>query len=271
MSVAPVLDVEQPEKRAQGLSPKASLRWRPADRWSVTLSGARALRFPTVSELYQAVATGPSITVPNPDLKPERARSTELAVERRSGRGHARLSLFTEQIRDALLSQTALLVPGSTTLFNYVQNVGRTRTRGIEAVFERRDILPRFDLGGSVTLADPRVVSDPAFPAAEGKRIPQVPARKATLVASWRPSESATFTLAGRYAGRSFGTIDNSDIVAHTYQGFEPYLVTDARASFRLQQKWRLAVGVENLTDHRYFLFHPFPGRTLTAEVGWAL
>ena len=122
---------------------------------------------------------------------------------------------------------------------------------------------------GSATLADPAIVSDPVFPAAEGKRIPQVPRVKATLVGTWRPTEYASFTLAGRYAGRSYGTVDNSDVVAHTYQGFEPYLVLDARAWFRIDRKWHAAIGAENLTDRRYFLFHPFPGRTLTAEIGW--
>ncbi|MFL6734387.1 MAG: TonB-dependent receptor [Sphingomicrobium sp.] len=270
-SSAPALNVDQPSRSLKGLSPKASLRWLPAQQWSVTLSAARALRFPTVTELYQAISTGPTLSVPNPDLKPESGRSAELSIERRNDHGKVRLSLFAESVRDALLSQTAPLVPGSTTLFNFVQNIGRTRTKGIEVAFDRRDLLLGFDLAGSATFVDPKIVSDPLFEAAEGKMIPQVPRRKATLVATWRPSELAALTLAGRYASRSYGTIDNSDVVGHTYQGFEPYLLLDARASLRLQRQWRLAVGVENLTDKRYFLFHPFPGRTLTAEVGWAL
>src|SRR5207248_283531 len=141
------------------------LRWQPATRWSVTLSGARALRFPTVSELYQAVSTGPTITVPNPDLKPEKAFSAELAVERQIPDGHIRLSLFHESIKDALISQSASL-NGSTQLFNYVQNIGRTRTNGVELVAEKRNLLPRFDVSGSITLADPKTVSDPLLPAA---------------------------------------------------------------------------------------------------------
>jgi iron complex outermembrane recepter protein len=32
-----------------------------------------------------------------------------------------------------------------------------------------------------------------------------------------------------------------------------------------------LSVGLENVFDKRYFLFHPFPGRTLTAELSWSL
>jgi iron complex outermembrane receptor protein len=270
-AASPALDVAQPTRTAQGFSPKGSLRWEPAKRWAVNLSVARALRFPTVSELYQAISTGPTITVPNPDLKPERALSAELAVERSLGGGKVRLSLFRETIRDALVSQSAPLVSGSTTLFNYVQNIGRTRTNGIELVADKPNLLPRFDLSGSVTLADPKIVSDPVFPPAEGKLIPQVPQRRATLVGTWRPTDRLSLTAAARYSSRLFGTIDNSDVVGHTFQGFEGYFVADARAVYRFAAKWSIAAGIENLTDKRYFLFHPFPGRTFTAELHWAL
>jgi iron complex outermembrane receptor protein len=270
-SLSPALDVDQPSRTAQGLSPKASIRWQPARRWTATLSGGLALRFPTVSELYQAISTGPTITIPHPDLKPEKATSAELAIERSLDGGHVRLSLFHERIRDALISQSAPLVAGSTTLFNFVQNIGRTRTNGIEVAFEKHDLLPRLDLSGSVTLADPKVVSDPDFPAAEGKLIPQVPRRRATLVATWRSTDRLSLTAAARYASRMFATIDNSDTVGHTYQGFEAYFVPDVRATYQLSQRWSVAAGVENLTDRRYFLFHPFPGRTFTAELSWHL
>jgi len=270
-SASPALDVDQPNRTALGFSPKASLRWRPSAQWTVTLSGGRALRFPTVSELYQAISTGPTITVPNPDLKPEKALSAELAIERHIGDGHIRLSLFHETISDALISQSAPLVPGSTTLFNFVQNIDRTRSNGLEIVIDRRNLLPRFDLSGSFTLADPRVASDPVFPAADGKLIPQVPKRKATLVATWRPADHLWLTAAARYSSRMFGTIDNSDLVGHTYQGFEGYFVADVRGVYRASSNIDLSLGVENLTAKRYFLFHPFPGRTVTAELNWHL
>lgn len=267
-SLAPALDVAQPEQSAEGLSPKASLRWLPAEGLSVTLSAGQAYRFPTVSELYQAISTGPSLTVPDPNLRPERARSAELAGMWTNPSGHVRLSLFSESIKDALISQTAPLVPGSTTLFSYVQNVDRVRTRGIELAFERRGLgLSRLDLSGSVTLTRPKVLEDPAFPAAEGKDLPQVPRRRATLVMTWRASDVASLTLAGRYSSRSFGTIDNSDVATHTFQGFEAYLVADARANFRIGDHWNAAFGVENLTNEKYYIFHPFPQRSFTAEL----
>jgi iron complex outermembrane receptor protein len=269
-SAAPILDVDRPRRTAQGLSPKASLRWEPARRWSVTFSAARALRFPTVTELYQAISTGPTITVPNADLKPEEATSAELAVERSFGGGSVRLSVFHESIKDALISQAGPL-PGQTQLFNFVQNIRRTRTSGAELVVEKRNLLPRLDLSGSLTYADPKIMSDPVFPAAEGKLIPQVPRRKATLVATWRPTDRLSLTGAARYSSRMFGTIDNSDGVGHTYQGFEGYFVADVRAMYALNPRWSIAAGVENLTDKRYFLFHAFPGRTFTVELHWSL
>ena len=269
-SAAPALAVDQPARRAEGLSPKASLRWAPAPHWAISLSAARALRFPTVSELYQAVSVGPILTSPNPNLNPEKATSAELAFEHSSRSGRVRLSLFSESIRDALVSQLAPLA-GFELPVNHVQNIGRTSTRGIELAVDRRNLLPRVDLSGSLTLVDPKTVSDPAFPAAEGKLIPQVPRRRATLVATWRPTDRLSLTGAARYSSRMFGTIDNSDVVGHTYQGFEGYVVADVRALYRLSAHVDLAAGVENLTDKRYFLFHPFPGRTLTAEVHWHL
>jgi iron complex outermembrane receptor protein len=271
-SAAPALAVTQPRLSRAAFSPKASLRFAPATDWTITLSAGQAWRFPTVQELYQAISTGPTITVPAPHLRPERARSEELALERRTPGGRVRLSLFNEAIRDALLGQTAPLVPGSATLFSSVQNIGATRARGLELAFEQRGVLvPQLELSGSVTLADPRVTRDAAFPAAEGKLIPQVPRRRATVVATWHGPGDAALTLAGRYASRSFATIDNSDRVGHTFQGFEGFVVLDARASVPIGSHWRWAVGVENLGNRKYYLFHPFPQRTFTAEIryGW--
>jgi iron complex outermembrane receptor protein len=271
-SAAPALSVAQPELSRAAFSPKASLRYEPAKDWSVTLSAGQAWRFPTVQELYQAISTGPSLTVPDPRLRPERARSEEIALERRSEGGRIRLSLFNEAIRDALVSQTAPLVPGSTALFSYVQNIGETRARGFELAFEQRGVLvPQLELSGSFTLADPKVLRDAAFPAAEGKLIPQVPRRRATLVATWHGPGDSALTLAGRYASRSFATTDNSDRVSHTFQGFESFVVIDARVAIPLDRHWRFAAGVENLGNRKYYLFHPFPQRTFTAEIryGW--
>jgi iron complex outermembrane receptor protein len=269
-SAAPLLDVAQPTRDAARFSPKASLRWQAGGGWSLTGSFGKAWRFPTVSELYQTVTTGTVLAVPNPDLRPERALSEELALQHADAGGTLRLSLFNESVADALLSQTAP-VNGGAQLASYVQNVDTVRTRGIEAAFDRRDLVKGFDLSGSVTVVDAEIRADAAFPAAIGKRPPQIPRRKATLVATWRPIERLSLTAAGRYSSRAFGTIDNSDSVARTYQGFEKYLVVDLRAQLRIGAHVTAAIGVDNVGGERYYLFHPFPQRTVFAQMDWRL
>ena len=262
---APPVSRKQPELSAARFSPKATLAWSLADQWKIKASFGRAWRFPTVSELYQVVTTGSILAVPNPNLRPERATSEELAIEH----GGIRLSLFNEVVGDALLSQLAPVNGGP--LGTFVQNVDRVRTRGVEFAFDKPNLLPRFDLSGSFTLVDPKILADGAFPAAIGKRPPQVPRRKANLVATWRPADIVSLTAAARYSSRSFGTIDNSDPVTHTYQGFEDYVVADLRMVVDLSRHASFALGVDNLNNRKYYLFHPFTQRTFVGELNWKL
>jgi len=258
----------QPALDSANFSPKASLAWEATSAWTLTASVGEAYRFPTVSELYQAITTGAVLTVPNPDLKPEHAMSAELAIERKLENGRFRLSLFSEDISDALISQSAPLLPGSTTLFNYVQNIDHVRSRGVELVVQQNDVLlPGLELQGSVTYVDSKIVSDPAFEAAVGRRTPQIPRWRATAVATYRPSDEWAITLAARYSDRVYATIDNSDTYTHTYQGFDSYFVLDARVNYQITERWSAALGIDNLNNRKYFLFHPFPQRTVLAEL----
>ncbi len=266
-SAAPSLNVSQPRISASTLSPKASLAWQVSGNWKVTGSWGIAYRMPTVTELYQAITTGTVLTVPNPNLKPERASSYELAAEHRTDKGLVRLSLFEEDIGNALLSQSAPLLPGSPTLFSFVQNVDRTRARGLEFVVDQYDaFIPGLELSGSLTAVDARITADSAFAAAVNKFIPQVPKLRANAMATYR-IDAWAFTLGARYSDRSFGTIDNSDPYTYTYQGFGRYLVADARVRYRIDENWNLSLGIDNLNNDKYFLFHPFPQRTVLMEI----
>lgn len=269
-SLTPAILANQPRLSAHRFSPKASLAWDPNPDWTVRASFGEAWRFPTVGELYQVVTT-PVPAVPNPNLKPERALSEELSIEHHDAHGSIRVSLFNEAVKDALLSQTGLLPVTPVQVGNFVQNVDRTRARGIELAVHRTDLLPRFDLSGSVTYADATTRKDSAFPAAEGKLLPQVPHWKATMVGTWRPTDHISFTAAGRYSSRNFGALDNSDIVGNVYQGFYKYFVVDLRADLKVNEHIHLALGVDNVNNDKYFLFHPFPQRSVFAQLGWKL
>ena len=270
-SAAPPLDVRQPNVSHSAFSPKAVLAWSPSPGWTLKASAAIANRFPTVTELYQAITTGVFLSVPNPNLRPERALSAELSAERRWSGGNARVALFDERLRDTLLSQTARLAPGSEVLFTYVQNVDRTHATGIEFVADQQDVLvPGLELSGWLTYLATRVDEDRAFQAAVGKRLPQLPRWRGALVATYSATPKLDLTLAVRYSDRAFGMLDNSDHYANTYQGFGAFLVADAHAQYRLNEHVTAGLGVNNLNNRAYFVFHPFPQRTLIADLKYS-
>jgi iron complex outermembrane receptor protein len=271
-SVSPALNVAQPVLSADRLSPKAQLAWTPAPGWRLSAAYGEAFRFPTVQELYQTVTVGTVLASPNPNLKPEDAKSFELSAEHQWATARLRVSAFGEWVNGALISQTAPLTPGSATLVSFVQNIDQTRVLGVEAVGEADDVLVRgLDLSGSLTYADPVTTKDTAFPAAVGKQLTQVPKWRATLVATYRPTPRLTLTAAVRYSSRVFATLNDADPVTHTYQGFDPYLVADLRATYQLTPHITAALGLDNVGADNYFLFHPFPQRTVVGELKWAL
>ena len=219
-----------------------------------------------MGELYQTTAVGTLLTNPNPTLLPERARSLELAFAKQDAHGGLRISLFNEVIDNALISQ----LNGATNT-TFVQNVDRTRAHGVELAVDRHDVLPGLDLSASLTYADAITSKDTVFPAAEGKLLPSVPHWKGNVVLSWRATPQITLTTAARFASRNYANLANDDTVGNTYQGFYKYFVVDARATFKVNDHFDLAVGVDNVNNNKYFLFHPFPQRNFTVQAGWKL
>jgi iron complex outermembrane receptor protein len=262
---ATIAGAAQPRVRGAGLSPKAVIAWTP-DAWTVKVSLAEAYRFPTVSELYQAVTTGTVLSVPNPNLRPERAVSAELSAGRTWHGGEGRVSVFGETIADALLSQTGVLNGASA---SFVQNVDRTRALGVEVVAAQQ--VGPVDLAGWLTLVDARIVKDAGFAAAVGKTLPQLPKVRGAVTATWSPSSRWDIALAARYSARAFGTVDNSDRRADTYQGFAAFFVADAHVRYRVDRHLVADIGVDNLNNRRYLEFHPFPQRTVIAALKYSL
>jgi iron complex outermembrane receptor protein len=262
----------QPGVTSSGFSPKLSVAWQANDLWSVTGSFGKALRFPTVGELYQNIAVGTAFVVANPFLRPERVLSTELALERVTENSRLRASVFEEHVRDALISQSSTLPNGATSTFT--QNVDSTRQRGIELVATRNNVLINgLDFTGSLTYVNAVITGNssyvPTVPGATsvGKQVPYVPKFRATVVASYQPDDHWAYTLAGRYSSRLYSTVDNTDVNTSTYQGFDGYFVADARIQYKFDRHWTAASGIDNIGNRKYFLFHPFPERTIFAEL----
>lgn len=272
-SAAPASNVSQPTITSTKFSPKAALAWDVNPDWRVSASYGTAYRFPTVTELYQAVTVAGVVQTPNPNLRPEHAHAVEIAVERIGESGRVRASLFQENLSDALISQNST-IPGTNAIGASVQNIERIRSRGIELVADHSDALVRgLDLSASLTWVDSKIVSDPGFRNAAGvptdvagKYTPNIPRLKWSALASYRFDAKVSATLGARYSDRVWATLDNTDVNPNTYQGFDKYFVADARLNYRFDRQTRASLGIDNLNDRKYFLFHPFPQRTVMAE-----
>lgn len=248
-------------------SPKAALAYQWSGDTVLKASIGRAVRFPTVGELYGATSGGALSFINDPNLKPEKSWTGELSAEKDLGNGLARATLFAETTRDALYSQ---LVPGSTT--SRVQNVDKIRTLGLELAYSGQSVWIRgLDLGGSLTYADSKIIANDANPASVGQWQPRVPRWRATGYATWQPDDRWAFTVAARYSGRQYSTLDNSDVNGFAYFGASKYFTVDLRARYRLTRQLTAAFGIDNANNYQYWNFHPYPQRTYTASLRWDL
>jgi len=264
-----------PDRQESHLSPKAALSWQAAEDLVLKASVGRAVRFPTVAELYGATATTNSQFINDPNLRPERSVTTELSAERDFGTANVRVTLFGESTRDALYTQLTF-DPAANANVSRVQNVGRIRTRGIELVGGASDVLMKgLDLNGSVTYTDSKIVENAGFVAAPGdtlgKRQPNIPAWRASAIANWRIDERFNVALGARYSGRQYRTLNNADVNGFTYTGVSRYFTTDLRVRWQVGRQWSAAFGVDNLNNDKYWNFHPYPQRSYSAELRYDL
>jgi iron complex outermembrane receptor protein len=271
--------VIQRDVERSAFSPKAVLAWTPTLDWSFTGSVGKAYRFATAAELYQLVTTGTTFTSPDPDLKPDNVLATELRARRTFSRGMAQVAVFQDDVHDAIISQFLPLVPNSPALYSFASNVDHVRARGVElAVGETDMLISGLELSGSATYVDAKTLAlsgraSATAPAgsAIGKQLPNIPKWRANVAATYRPDMKLAFTVAGRYSGLVYTTLDNADVHPNTYQGFSEWFVADAHVHYAFDRHWSAAIGVDNLFDRKYFLFHPFPQRTFVANAKFSL
>jgi len=264
-----------PSRRERYLSPKAALSFQATHDLVLKASAGRAVRMPTVSELYGATSTTNSQFINDPDLKPERSWTGELTAEQSFGESLLRVTLFAEDVRDSLYSQTTF-DPVANKNISRVQNIGRIRTTGLELAYNGFDVLTKgFDVSGSVTYADSVIKENDGFVVVPGdtigKRQPNIPKWRATLLGSYRFDERWSASLGARYSGPQFRTLNNADVNGYTYQGVSRFFTVDARVRWQIDRQWSAAVGIDNLNNDHYWNFHPYPQRSYRAEMSFDL
>jgi iron complex outermembrane recepter protein len=275
-AITSTTSINQPALASTNFSPKASLSYDPHKDWNITANFGEAYRYPTVTELYQNLNVGGTLTFANPFLAPEHDFVGELNVERHWNDGRIRLTLFKEHANNAIISQTNLVTNPATgvqTPATVISNVDAIRMQGFELSADKDNVLiDRLQLFGSITYVDSRILSDPTWAGINpltnqpttviGKRVPFVPDWRAKFGLTYRPNDSWAYTLAARYSGKQYSTLDNTDIIPHVFGAFDNYFVVDMKIHYNATRNFSFDFGIDNVLDEQYFLFHPFPGRT---------
>jgi len=258
-------------RHATGLQPKASVEWTIDPDTTLQLSLAKAVRVPTVGELFQGSLNGDGSFNPNsfdPNLKPERSTDANLLLGRRFGPVKVTGSVFWQRVRNTIFSFTGFNQNGVTT--GTFKNIDLTRQVGVELIVEARDLLPGLDVEANAAWIDSQTVRNDSAPAAEGVQFPRIPRWRLNGSLRYRIAAPVLLSVGIRYASRPntdlFG-LQRGDTFGYTSELF----ALDLKVNWDVTERLRVSAGVDNLTNDRAWVYHPYPQRSFLLEAGWSL
>ncbi len=250
-------------------SPKLSVAWAARDDLLVKTSLGQGTRFPNVDEMFNGTKTATNTLINNATLRPEKSTAMELSVEKMWDTSTLRVSLFRDDVKDAILRQSDTTVTPTTTLNT---NVERVLTTGLELVWQARDVaIKGLDLGGSATWVDSKIMENSLAPATVGNYWLRIPQQRYVLQASYRPNAEWTLGANYRLAGRNFNTPTNTDSNPDTFGGISRVNQLDVRADWKFAKGWNWAFGIDNVTASQAWQAHSLPQRSLQTELRWSL
>ena len=243
----PAVATVYPDRTDVALSPRLSVLRAISEHVSVTGSVYRAFRAPTLNELYRTFRVGNVLTLNNAGLNAERLTGAEAGVNVTSwgGRLSTRGTFFWSDIVDPVANVT--LTTTATLITRQKENLGRTRSRGVEldgTVKVSGDV--QISAGYAYTAAT--VVNYPGNPGGVdlvGLDVAQVPRNVFTWEARyWNPSR-VLVSLTGRFVGRQFDDDQNQFPLDRFY-------TMDAQVGRAVTRNVEIYGAVENLTNQRY-------------------
>ena len=227
-------------------SPRLSLLYRVNQSVSLTASGYRSFRSPTLNELYRSFRMGNVVTLANSNLSAERLTGAEAGANVRGFNDKLTLrgNFFWNQVMDPIENVTLTTTP--TLITRQRQNLGRTRSLGMELDAEAR-LTKHLEFSGGYQYVAATVQSFPANAALVGMDLPQVPRNQFTVQARyWHPS-SVVLSVEGRFVGQQYDDDQNQFLLPR-------FFALDLLAARSLGHGVEIFAAFENLFDQRYYV-----------------
>jgi outer membrane receptor protein involved in Fe transport len=251
---------QYPDLDATALSPRLSILRKLTPNVSLSLSGYRAFRSPTLNELYRSFRLGSTVTQANALLGPERSTGAEAGLREGTlgGRLEARETVFWADVVDPVSNVTILQTPTLTT--RQRENLGRTRSIGTELDGSVR-LRSYFQISTGYQYAHATVIDASTVPVLVSLNVPEVPRHQASVeLRYWNPSK-LMFSVQGRYSGVQFDDDRNTLRLGGFY-------VMEAYAARQIHRGLTAYIAAENLLNRRYLVTLTGPPTSALQNLG---
>jgi outer membrane receptor protein involved in Fe transport len=244
-----------PLRDEQALSPRLAVLHRLTENVTFSASAYRAFRAPTLNELYRSFRVGNVLTLANPALEAERLTGGEIGARAAAfdRKLMARANFFWSELSQPVANVTLDVQPSLIT--RQRQNLGRTRSRGMELDFAAQ-VSDSVTLSGGYQFAAATVRRFPADSSLEGLLIPHVPRHAMAFQARYAGRGWVVAALQARYSGVEFDDDQNRLTLRRYFQ-------LDALASRSLGHGVEAFAAAENLLNQRFDV-----GRTPVLTLG---
>jgi outer membrane receptor protein involved in Fe transport len=233
------------DRTETAVSPQFSILYRPSDFASFSASFMRAFRQPTLNELYRSFRVGDVLTLANEKLAAERLTGGETSANLRwlKGKLLTRGTFFWTEMTRPVANVTLTVTP--TLITRQRQNLGRTRSRGVELEVESEPVR-NLNISGAYMFVSAKVLQ---------LSLPQVPRHQFTIQARYSPRYYA-FGMQARGASNQFD--DDQNVFR-----LGKYSTIDAFVSRKLKHGVEVFATAENLFNQNYAV-----GRTPITTIG---
>jgi outer membrane receptor protein involved in Fe transport len=263
------MEVEYPSLTDIEFEPQLGALYRVDDTLALAARGTRALRAPTLGELYRPILEGKAATGANPTLRPESIWSVEVGPQIAAGTVEARAYFYRNEI-DAPIASVGTApdatapdatapdatapdatAPDATAPVGtrHRVNLGHAAVTGVVIEASWRPAKPwlatvEYTFATS-TITDAGAMAQLARGDVVGKRLALTPRNRATATLTYDNPRIVTVTGAVRYVGRQFADAENTASLG-------AYTLVDAMVARRIHGGLAGFVAVENLLDRRY-------------------
>lgn len=245
-------------------SPRAYLVWNTTDNWTLKGGISRGYKTPDINDLHSGIngvtGQGQTITIGNPNLKPEKSTSTELAAYYDNlGGFNANATIFRNNFKDTITNGDPIADPlcaGNTGgTCSQLINVGKATTQGIELA-ARWYFLDNWNIAGNYTYTD----SEQKSGNNKGAQLTNTPRHVANLSLNWDVSDRFNLWLKNEYRGKrarftsKYANLDAGEQNLHNALGSKTkaYSLFHLGGSYKATDALTLNASIYNLLDKNF-------------------